>query len=42
MVVLIAHKIKNIEDGLIANSALDLSQHAASRIILTGTRTKWL
>lgn len=32
-----AHKIKNIEGGIIADSVLSLSKYAESRVILTGT-----
>jgi SNF2 family DNA or RNA helicase len=32
-----AHKIKNINDGIIAQSVLDLSAFCKSRVILTGT-----
>ncbi len=32
-----AHKIKNIEGGIIANSVLTLSKYCESRVVLTGT-----
>lgn len=32
-----AHKIKNINEGIIAQSALDISDYCKSRVILTGT-----
>ncbi len=32
-----AHRIKNVEDGIQSYAALSLSQHAKSRVILTGT-----
>jgi SNF2 family DNA or RNA helicase len=32
-----AHKIKNINDGIIAQTALELSDYCKSRVVLTGT-----
>ncbi len=32
-----AHKIKNINDGIIASSALSISKYCKSRVVLTGT-----
>jgi len=32
-----AHKIKNVEGGIIASSVLDIGKYASSRVVLTGT-----
>lgn len=32
-----AHKIKNVEGGVIASSVLDIGKYASSRVVLTGT-----